>query len=381
MRLQALVSLVSGRLVPPAAPESSGQTSPAPSPRPSSRVGETPVLGAAPLYETAAGLITMVHGDGADPNAITPDTAAAVVTGHQLTLPVPQIVCQDPHRAFGTIVALFRPSLDAMPIGDGVSPRASIDSTANIHRRATVADDVTIDPRAAVGPGSVIMPGCHIGADVVIGPNVTLYPHTRIGDRCIIAAGCVIGSRGFGFRPGPAGHVASAQLGYVVLEDDVELGASVTVDRGTYGSTRIGRGTKIDNQVMIAHNCQIGRYNLICSQVGIAGSCETGDHVILAGQVGVKDHVRLGDGVIVGAQAGVMEDLAGGQVYLGSPCTVQREQLQIMASQRRLPELRRELKRLQRTVEDLRTNESPAAGHAGTDPNPTARTDDRRRAA
>jgi UDP-3-O-[3-hydroxymyristoyl] glucosamine N-acyltransferase len=164
----------------------------------------------------------------------------------------------------------------------------------------------------------------------------------------------VIGANGFGYRLESGRHVPTAQLGYVHIESDVEIGAGVTIDRGTYGATRIGEGTKIDNQVMIGHNCRIGKHNLLCSQVGIAGSCRTGDYVVLAGQVGLKDHIALGDHTIVGAQAGVMEDCHGGEVYLGSPATTQREQMQIMAVERRLPEMRREVKKLRRDLDQVR---------------------------
>jgi UDP-3-O-[3-hydroxymyristoyl] glucosamine N-acyltransferase len=202
-------------------------------------------------------------------------------------------------------------------------------------------------------PGVVIFPQAEIGDDCMIHANVTLYEYSRIADRVTIHAGTVIGACGFGYRQVAGRHVPTAQLGYVSIESDVEIGACVTIDRGTYGATRIGQGTKIDNQVMIAHNCKIGRHNLLCSQVGIAGSCRTGDYVILAGQVGLKDHITLGDHSIVGAQAGVMDNCAGNEVYLGSPATPQREQMQIMAVERRLPEMRRELKQLRREVDRL----------------------------
>jgi UDP-3-O-[3-hydroxymyristoyl] glucosamine N-acyltransferase len=211
-----------------------------------------------------------------------------------------------------------------------------------------------IGEHTLVMPGVVIMPNCVIGKNCVLHPNVTLYEYSELGDRVILHAGCVIGANGFGYRQENGQHIPSAQLGYVRIDADVEVGACVTIDRGTYGATRIGEGTKIDNQVMIAHNCQIGRRNLLCSQVGIAGSCRTGDNVILAGQVGLKDHITLGDGAIVGAQAGVMNDLNGNEIYLGSPAMSQRDQMQIFAVTRRLPEMRRELKKLRSEIDELR---------------------------
>ena len=147
---------------------------------------------------------------------------------------------------------------------------------------------------------------------------MTLYEYTQLGDRVVLHAGTVVGAYGFGYRQQGGRHLPTAQLGYVHIESDVETGAGVTIDRGTYGATRIGEGTKIDNQVMIAHNCQIGRHNILCSQVGVAGSCRTGDYVILAGQVGLKDHITLEDNVVVAAQSGVMHDIPAGEAHMGT---------------------------------------------------------------
>ena len=139
------------------------------------------------------------------------------------------------------------------------------------------------------------MAGSQIGPDVTIFPNAVLYENTVVGPRCVIHAGAVLGAYGFGYYCVDGRHQLSAQLGNVVLGADVEIGAGTTIDRGTYGPTIIGEGTKIDNQVMVAHNCRIGRHNMLCSQVGIAGSTTTGDYVVMAGQVGVRDHVHIGD--------------------------------------------------------------------------------------
>ena len=241
-------------------------------------------------------------------------------------------------------------------------PSAKIASTASVHPSVVIGADVVIGERCRLMPGVVIMPGCVIGDDCVLYPNVTLYEYTQLGERVVIHAGSVLGAHGFGYRQEDGRHVPTAQLGFVQVADDVELGACVTIDRGTYGATRVGEGTKIDNQVMIAHNCHIGRHNLLCSQVGIAGSCRTGDYVILAGQVGLKDHVSIGDGAVIAAQAGVMEDCEAGQVYFGSPATRQREQMQIIATQRRLPEMRKEVKHLHRELDRLQERLQSQAG-------------------
>lgn len=280
--------------------------------------------------------------------------AMAVMTAVELDLKgMAQLIVSNPHDAFSEVVSHFRPPLRSAFPKPGIDPTAVVHETARVHESVSVGAGVIIGAATQIMPGTVILPKTEIGEDCLIHANVTLYEYTKIADRVVIHAGSVIGCHGFGYRQQAGKHIPTAQLGYVSIESDVELGACVTIDRGTYGATRIGEGTKVDNQVMIAHNCRIGRHNLLCSQVGIAGSCQTGDYVVLAGQVGLKDHISLGDHTIVGAQAGVMDDCEGNEVYLGSPATPQREQMQIMAVERRLPEMRRELKQLRRELQRL----------------------------
>ncbi len=311
-------------------------------------------LGANPPEDAMAGEITMLDSPSRA-DLIRASNAIAVITSEPLDdVSIAQIIVTDPHAAFSTAVQHFRPTIQKKALGNGISETARISDSAEIHPTAIIGDGVEIGERTRVFPGVVIMPESVIGDDCTIYPNVTLYEYTQIRDRVVIHAGCTLGANGFGYRQEQGKHIPAAQLGYVKIESDVELGASVTIDRGSYGATTIGEGTKIDNQVMIAHNCKIGRHNLICSQVGIAGSSKTGDYVVLAGQVGLKDHISLGDHTIVGAQAGVMDDCEGNEVYLGSPATLQREQMQIMAVERRLPEMRKELKTLKREMERLK---------------------------
>jgi UDP-3-O-[3-hydroxymyristoyl] glucosamine N-acyltransferase len=163
----------------------------------------------------------------------------------------------------------------------------------------------------------------------------------------------VLGAHGFGYKLVEGRHVLSSQLGFVELGPDVEVGAGSTIDRGTYGATVIGEGTKIDNLVMIAHNCRIGRHNLICSQVGVAGSTTTGDYVVMAGQVGVRDHVHIGTGAVLGAKAGVSGDVRDGVRMLGTPAVPEREQKLLFAAISKLPEMRKQLRELTRQVDAL----------------------------
>ncbi|TWU34471.1 UDP-3-O-(3-hydroxymyristoyl)glucosamine N-acyltransferase [Novipirellula artificiosorum] len=337
VRLSSLVALVDGKLIDGTA------------------VGHRDSLctGAFPLGDESSGQVTMLD-DPRRVSQLADSDAVAVVTATELpSAPMAQLVVKNHHAAFSKIVSFFRPPLTRELPLSGADRSATVAESAHVHPSAIVGANVTIGQRTRIMPGVVIMPGCVIGEDCVLFPGVTLYEYTQIGDRCVIHSGTILGANGFGYRQENGRHIPTAQLGFVQLDNDVELGACVTIDRATYGRTRIGEGTKIDNQVMIGHNCRIGRHNLLCSQVGIAGSCTTGDHVILAGQVGLKDHIHLGDRTIVGAQAGVMEDCVGDQVYLGSPATPQREQMQIMAVERRLPEMRRELKTLRRDMERI----------------------------
>ncbi|MFO0897714.1 MAG: UDP-3-O-(3-hydroxymyristoyl)glucosamine N-acyltransferase [Pirellulales bacterium] len=287
-------------------------------------------------------------------------SARAVVAPESLPeIARPAILVADVHAAFAQIVAHFRPQRVASR--RGVSPQAHVSSTAHIgpdvdiHPGATVGEGVVVGRGCTIHSGAVLSSGCQLAEDVTVFPGAVLYEDTVVGPRCLIHAGAVLGAYGFGYKTVGGRHQLSAQLGWVELGADVEVGACSTIDRGTYGPTRIGEGTKIDNQVMIAHNCRIGRHNLICSQVGVAGSCTTGDYVVLAGQVGVRDHVHIGDQAIVGAKGGVSGDVPAGETYLGIPATPEREQKLKQAALSKLPELRRQVKDLERTLTALAT--------------------------
>lgn len=233
-----------------------------------------------------------------------------------------------------------------------------------VHDGATVADDVEIGSGTVIHAGSVIMAGCKIGQHVIIFPNAVLYEDCVIGDRSIIHAGAVLGAYGFGYDSGNGRHVRGPQLGYVEIQQDVEIGAGTSIDRGTYGSTVIGEGTKIDNLVMIAHNCRIGKHNIICSQVGIAGSTSTGDYVVMAGQVGIRDHVHIGNRAVLGAMTKIMNDIPEGETYVGLPATPIREQKLKQVVLAKLPEMRKQMKVLRKTVEKLegsRETDKPSA--------------------
>ncbi len=330
------------------------------------------ITGAAPLTAAAAGEITLVDPAADRHYRLAPSRASAVVVSRTAEEPgLPAIRVDDVHAAFAALVRFFRPPRER-PRG-GVSPGASVHPSAQlaadveIHAFATIDRDVTIGSGTTIYPGVHVLAGARIGQGVTIFPNAVLYEDTCVGDRCVIHANAVLGAYGFGYGLVDGRHLLAAQLGNVVVEDDVEIGAGTTIDRGTYGPTVIGEGTKIDNQVMIAHNCRIGRHNMLCSQVGIAGSTTTGDYVVMAGQVGVRDHVHVGDRAVLGAMAGVINDVAEGSMVIGIPATPEREQKLKQAAFSRLPEMRRQLKQLAAAVERLTAQTRPLDGAASQD--------------
>jgi UDP-3-O-[3-hydroxymyristoyl] glucosamine N-acyltransferase len=324
------------------------------------------IIGAAVLGEVVAGEITLVdHVDRL--KRLNATQASAVVLAEKIegeflatddgSARKAAIVVTDVHTAFGAIICHFRPQRIREAIG--ISPRAIVSQSArcgknvNIHPGATIGDDCEIGDGTTILPGAQILPGCQIGRDVLIGPGVMFYENTVVGDRAIIHGGAVIGAYGFGYTHVAGQHVLSAQLGYVRIGNDVEIGAASTIDRGTYGATSIGDGTKIDNMVQIAHNCRIGKHNIICAQVGIAGSSSTGDYVVIGGQAGLRDHVHIGNGARLGAMAGITNNVPDGAVMLGVPATPEREQKLQLAALFKLPEMRQEFKVMRRAVGDL----------------------------
>lgn len=283
--------------------------------------------------------------------------AAAIVPVGSGLLDRPTIEVVDVHAAFATIILKLRPQREVPR--RGVSPQAAVDPSARlghdveIHPFATVGPDCEIGPGVTIHSGARVMPGCRVGADTTIFPNAVCYDNTIVGSRCIIHANAVLGAYGFGYKATEGRYVLSAQLGNVELGDDVEIGAGTTIDRGTYGPTRIGNGTKIDNLVMIAHNCRLGRHNMICSQVGVAGSTSTGDWVVMAGQVGVRDHVHIGDKAVLGARSGVSCDIEAGKTVLGEPAIDLRDRKLQLATISKLPEMRKDLKQLASRIDAL----------------------------
>jgi UDP-3-O-[3-hydroxymyristoyl] glucosamine N-acyltransferase len=311
---------------------------------------DLPITAARPLNEASAGDITFIE-DEKHAGYLASCRAAAVV----VPVSVPSkdrtvIQVADPLTAFVAIVRHLhgRPELPAHGIDPraAVHPTAQVGAEASIHPFASIGEGSIVGARCRLYPGAVVGRHCRLGDEVTLYPNAVLYDGTILGHRVIVHANAVLGADGFGYRLQSGRHVKVPQLGHVEVGDDVEIGACTTIDRGTFQATRIGDGTKIDNLVQVAHNCQIGRHNLLVSQMGIAGSSSTGDYVIIAGQVGIVDHVKIGDHAIIGAKAGVTKEVAPGERMLGAPATPEREQKRILMSLEKLPEIRRDIRRI-----------------------------------
>lgn len=268
------------------------------------------------------------------------------------------VVTEDPKEAFFAALVRLRPSRTRSTVGQSphafIHPNAQIGPNTNVHPGATIGSGVVIGANCEIQCGVHLASGVRIGDNVQLHPNVVVYHDVVIGNRVVIQAGSVIGAEGFGYRTRDGRHERIPHCGIVRIEDDVDIGACSTIDRAVLGETVIGLGTKIDNNVVIAHNCRLGRHNLLVSQVGFAGSVTTGDYVVCAGQVGVADHVNIGAGVILGAKAGVHKDLPGGKTYLGAPAAPIAETTRAVMALQKLPQMRQTLRDLERQVAELR---------------------------
>ncbi len=309
---------------------------------------------------------SLIYCEGSTRAAHLPDelTAGCIVT------------TADIHRSGWNTIVSERPKLDfsraarllhPRPAGRGVrhpsavvSPEAVIGQQVDLGPHVVVGAGARVGDRCILRAGVVVGEHCRIGSDSILHPRVVLYPGTELGYRVTLHAGVVLGADGFGYVFDGTSQVKFPQAGGIVIEDDVEIGANTTVDRGSLGMTRIGRGSKIDNLVQIAHNTQIGSAVIIASQTGISGSAVIEDQVVIAGQAGFGEHIRVKKGAVIGGQAGVLPGkiLPGNQVYWGTPARPLREFKRILALLPRLPQMRSELERLKKRLDQLlRENE------------------------
>jgi UDP-3-O-[3-hydroxymyristoyl] glucosamine N-acyltransferase len=273
----------------------------------------------------------------------------------------PLLIARNPYGAFARAMELF--AGPGAVVERGVHPSAVVSPTAVLGRDvavgacAVVMERAVINDRAVVHPCVYVGPGVEIGSDTILYPNVTVKSASVLGDRVIVHSGTVIGSDGFGFATENGEHRKVPQIGNVVVEDDVEIGANVCIDRATTGTTLVSRGTKIDNLVQIGHNVVIGPGSIVVAQVGISGSTELGGGVVVGGQAGLAGHLVVGDRAMIGAQAGVTRDVPAGERVSGYPARRHSQAKRVLACVARLPELVRKVGELERRLKELEEKE------------------------
>lgn len=329
--------------------------------------------GIAPLHLARAGSLSFVANPRYRSAASRSEASALLVTPDLRELPGNLLVTPNVYLALARALERFHPRERRAA---GVHPTAVVAGSAWVHASASIGPLCTVGERTRIGAGTVLTAGIHVGDDCTIGegawfhPGVVIRERTEIGARVILQPGCVVGGDGFGFAPTRDGWVKIPQVGNVVLEDDVELGANTTIDRGTLGETRIGRGAKLDNLVQIAHNVNVGPHCAFAAQVGIAGSTRVGTWVQLGGQVGVVGHITIGDRSRIGAQSGVPGDIPAGAEVTGRPPVPHRDFLRIKAAESSLPELRARVRALERQLERIAKtrDEDEGASPRASDP-------------
>jgi UDP-3-O-[3-hydroxymyristoyl] glucosamine N-acyltransferase len=316
----------------------------------------TVVTGVATLEDAGPDQIAFVTDGRYHAAALASRAGAFLASDDAAGLPGPVLRCRAPRLAVIDLLGLFYPPGPPRP---GVHRSAVVAADARVAGSASIGALAVVEAGAIVGEGVCLHPLVYVGRGVEIGEGSMLYPHVvvregvRLGRRVVVHPGAVIGADGFGFAFDGARHRKIPQVGGVVIEDDVEIGANTTVDRATLGQTVVRRGTKIDNLVQVGHNTEIGENALIAAQTGIAGSCRIGRGVVLGGQVGVGDHVHIGDAAMLGSQSGVMGDVAAGEKLTGTYGRPVAQALRIWVAQAQLPDLIRQVRSLERRLARL----------------------------
>jgi UDP-3-O-[3-hydroxymyristoyl] glucosamine N-acyltransferase len=322
--------------------------------------GSVVLQGFAPADRAQASDLTFAENENYFARADQSAASAIIVDGPFTSKRKVLIRVPDARIAFARVLPLFFPEPAFAP---GIHPTAIVPATAEVDPTAHIGPYCVLGEKVRIGARSVLQDGNHLGADCQLGeevnlfPHVTLYPGTEIGNRVRIHSGTVIGSDGFGYVQDGGIHRKVPQIGNVVIRDDVEIGANVTIDRGALGPTVIGKGSKIDNLVQIGHNVTLGEHCLIVSQVGISGSTKLGNYVILAGQAGLAGHLKIGNRVSVAAQSGVMHNIPDGEKWLWTPAQPDRQAKRQMIAMQQLPEL---LRRVHELEKKIRLGETPA---------------------
>lgn len=320
--------------------------------------GQVEIAGLAGIREARPDQLSFIA-DTRYAAAATATKAGAVIVARNWDRPCSATLIRidKPDKAFAIVAQWFAPP--PPPPLQGIHPSAVIAADAELGSDVAVGPFCVIESGAKIGDRSTICAGCYIGHGVSIGAESRLYPqvsireYCRIGDRCIIHNGTVIGSDGFGYVQEGAIHRKIPQIGIVVIGDDVEIGANVTIDRARFGQTRIGNGVKIDNLVQIAHNVIIGDNAVIIAQVGISGSSSIGDRTILAGQVGIAGHLTIGSDVMIGAQSGVNKSIPSKSFMFGSPALPYKKTVKIHAMTMRLPDMKEKITSLEHRLDQI----------------------------
>jgi UDP-3-O-[3-hydroxymyristoyl] glucosamine N-acyltransferase len=315
--------------------------------------GGVEIRGVRPLADAGAEHLSFYHNRRYLQAARESRAGALLVASPEGFLGRNLLVVKEPYAALAEVLGVFHP-VERPP--EGVHPSAVVAAGARIAAGVSVGPHATIGARAVLGERAVVGAGCFVGDDCEVGADTFLHPQVviearcRIGARCILHAGVVVGSDGFGFATVKGEHRKVPQVGIVVVEDDVELGANVCVDRATLGETRVGRGSKVDNLVQIAHNVQVGEHCLLVAQSGVSGSTELGHHVVMAGQSGAVGHIHIAERTVVTAKTGVTEDTAPGSMVSGFPSRPHREWLKAMAYLYQLEDLKHRVHDLEQAL-------------------------------
>lgn len=317
---------------------------------------DTRITGISGLDEAGEGDITFLANPKYAQKVATTGASAVILPTGADPCGKNAIEVANPYLAFAKVLTLYHvhsPEPKGVMAGACIGKGVTMGTGVTVYPGAYVGDGARIGDRVTLFPGVVLYDGVVLGDDVTLHANVSVRERCRIGNRVIVHCGTVIGSDGFGYAPDGKGWYKIPQMGIVVIEDDVEIGANAAIDRAALEVTLVRRGTKIDNLVQIAHNCVVGENCMIVSQVGIAGSSKLGDHVTLAGQVGVSGHLTIGDNAIVGAKSGVPNNVGAGELVSGIPAYPHRDWLKASAVIPRLPELKKHVSGLEKRVKEL----------------------------
>jgi len=319
--------------------------------------GKTVIRAVNGIKEAGPGDVTFLANSKYAP-LLASTKASAVILAEGAAAPLPAILVRNPDLAFAKVAEHLSGGAYRPPAG--VHPAAIVAAGAVLGKNVSIGAGTVVEDGATIGDNAVLYAQVYVGRGTVIGPDALLYPQVvvrekcRVGARVILHSGTVVGSDGFGYATDGGVHHKIPQVGIVEIEDDVEIGANVAIDRARFGRTVIGRGSKIDNLVQIGHNVSLGKGCLLVSQAGIAGSTRLGNYVVMAGQSGLIGHLDIGDGTIITAQSGLTKDVPPKSVLSGSPASDRRTHLKELAALSKLPEALQEIRKLRQEVEALR---------------------------